>query len=274
VSPCSAWARPASSWPGATGCSSRDALAAGPGPLIGAYGPELARVHHEGFGDIARQAAALLLDALAAAGHTDGLVVDLGSGSGILTRLVTDAGFDGLGFDLSPDMVRLASAHAPAARFVEAAVLDADIPPCVAVAAVGEIVNYAFDPRTDLEHLAPLFRRVRESLQPGGVLLFDSAGPGRAGPTGRREGVVESDGWTIRSVAEEDEDRDGPRLVRRALLVTADGAHHDETHVLRLYRPAEVEALLAEAGFGDVRRLTHYRDFELPVGLTGFLARV
>lgn len=236
-----------------------------------AYGAELARAHHEGFGEMARQAAATLLDALGAAGYRRGVVVDLGSGSGILTRLVTDAGFEGLGYDLSADMVRLASAYAPAARFVQAAVLDADIPPCVAVAAVGEVVNYAFDPRTDLDHLGRLVRRIRASLRPGGILLFDVAGPGRAGPAGRREAVVEADGWAIRSVSEEDDGPAGPRLVRHIALVTADGTHRQETHVLRLYPPADVEAVLADAGFDDVRRLSHYGNLELAPGLTAFL---
>ena len=239
--------------------------------MTAAYGLELARAHHEGFGDLARGAAATLLDGLAEGDLTGGLLVDLGSGSGILARLVTDAGFDVLGFDISEDMVRLASTHAPAARFVRAPLLDADFPPCVAVTAVGEILNYAFDDRTDLDRLAGVFRRVRTSLAPGGVLLFDVAGPGRAGPTGRREASSDTSSWSIRSVAEEDPDK--ASLTRQITLVTADGAHHHETHVLRLYRPDDVEASLAAAGFDDVRRLDHYRDFGFPPGLTGFLAR-
>ena len=240
-------------------------------PPTAAYGPELARAHHEGFGDLARGAATTLLASLAQAGLTGGLVVELGSGSGILARLLTDARFDVLGFDISEDMVRLASTHAPAARFVRAPLLDADLPPCVAVAAVGEILNYAFDDRTDLGQLVGVFRRVRRSLRPGGVLLFDVAGPGRAGPTGRRQASSETPRWAIRSVAEEDVD--GAGLIRRITLVAADGVHHHETHVLRLYRPDDVEVALADAGFDDVRRLGRYHDFELPPGLTGFLAR-
>jgi SAM-dependent methyltransferase len=239
--------------------------------VTGAYGPELARAHHEGFGDMARHAASTLLDALERAGVGGGLVVDLGSGSGILARVVTEAGFEVLGFDISEDMVRLASTHAPDGRFVVAPLLDADIPPCVAVAAVGEVVNYAFDDRTDLDQLTSVFRRVRVSLAPGGVLLFDVAGPGRAGPTGRREAHSATDWWTIRSVAEEDSA--GASLVRQVTLVTADGVHHHETHVLRLYRPADIEAALAETGFHHVRRLSHYGDLALAPGLTGFLAR-
>lgn len=229
----------------------------------------MALAHHEGFGDLARQAAATLLGALAARGMEYGLVVDLGSGSGILARLLTDAGFDVLGYDISPAMVRLAAGHAPAARFVESHLLDADIPACVAVTAVGEVLNYAVDPRTDLDHLGTVVRRAAAALAPGGILLFDVAGPGRAGPTGRREMAMASDGWTIRSVAEEE--LATGTLVRDITLVDDEGPHH-ERHVLRLYRPDDVADALVAAGFTDVHRLGRYRDFEFPPGLTGFLA--
>ncbi len=253
------------------GTSSLPPAGASGGAVTVGYDTELARAHHEGFGQIAREAAATLLVGLADSGIVTGLVVDLGSGSGILARLVTDAGFEALGFDLSEAMVTLAAAHAPAARFVRAPVLDADLPACVAVTAIGEVFNYAFDPRTDLDHLGPLLRRIHQALEPGGLALFDVAGPGRCGPTGRRETVAESDGWKLRSVAEEDPD--GSTLVRHISLVAADGTHHEETHVLRLYRPDDVAEAVAGAGFGDVRRLDRYRRFELPAGLHGFLAR-
>ena len=208
-------------------------------------------------------------------GGTGGLVVDLGSGSGILARLLSAAGYQVLGFDVSEDMVRLATRTAPEARFVRAPLLDADIPPCVAVTAIGEVLNYSFDPRTGLDQLGPLFRRVAASLRPGGILLFDVAGPGRAGPSGRREHVARTDEWTVRSVAEEDEG--SATLVRTITTVSRDAdsgveRRSDECHVLRLYRPDDVVAALVTTGLGDVRRLSRYGDVDLPPGLTGFLA--
>jgi len=241
--------------------------------VTAAYGPDLARAHHDGFGDFARQAAVTLIRTLDQARVTGGLVVDLGSGSGILARLLTDAGYDVVGFDISDAMVRLASRHAPAAQFVRASLLDVEIPPCVAVSAIGEVLNYAFDPRSGLDRLPPLFRRVAASLTAGGVFVFDVAGPGRAGPTGRREHFADGDGWTIRSVAEEHPDE--ATLVREVTLVTRDGdtyRHGHERHVLRLYRPDDVEAALLAAGLADVRRLDRYGDLDFPPRLTGFLA--
>ncbi len=47
------------------------------------YGGDLARIHHAAFGDLAEQAAPRILSWLGAAGIRDGLVVDLGCGSGL-----------------------------------------------------------------------------------------------------------------------------------------------------------------------------------------------
>src|SRR5436190_7756662 len=99
------------------------------------YGPEQAGIHHERFGRLAARAADLLLRELASADLRTGTVVDLGCGSGILARRMTDAGYDVLGVDVSAAMLDIARAQAPKARFVEAPLLDAELPPAVAITA-------------------------------------------------------------------------------------------------------------------------------------------
>ena len=156
----------------------------GQGPPVtpgGAYGADLAAAHHESFGHIARGAAAETV--LAVGRAPGGLVVDLGSGSGILARLLTDAGFDVLGVDISPDMVSLAEAEAPAATFVCAPLLDVDLPRCVAVTAVGEVLNYDFDPRHGLGALDEVFARVAAALRTRGCVRLRRGRPG----TGRHD---------------------------------------------------------------------------------------
>ena len=72
------------------------------------YRNDLAYIHDAGFGQIARAAAPVLLDALRRQGTVRGLVVDLGCGSGILARDVVDAGYEVLGIDISQAMIALA----------------------------------------------------------------------------------------------------------------------------------------------------------------------
>ncbi len=236
------------------------------------YGTLLARIHHEGFGDVARAAAATLLDELRRAGHTDGRIVDLGCGSGILARIASEAGYEVLGVDLSEAMLELASRTAPRACFVRASILDVAIPPAVAVCAVGECFNYAFDARASLDAFDSRARAIHAALAPRGIFLLDLAGPGRVGATPTEQSFERGE-WTIRVRAEEDPaDR---TLTRRIALVPRGGSgavRQEETHVLRLYAPADVESALADAGFESVR-LDGYAGLSLGRGWSAYRAR-
>ena len=77
------------------------------------YGAEQAAIHHTTFGDLAADAATLIVDRLAATGLTAGRVTDLGCGSGILAAALLSAGYAVDGVDLSSDMIDLARTTAP-----------------------------------------------------------------------------------------------------------------------------------------------------------------
>jgi hypothetical protein len=69
-------------------------------PAVGLfYGRDLAYVH-DAFGYLARGGARTLLRLLSGADIRDGLVVDLGAGSGITARVLTGAGHQVLGVEL------------------------------------------------------------------------------------------------------------------------------------------------------------------------------
>ena len=135
------------------------------------YGPDQAAIHHESFGKLAAIAAEDALSLIAGAGFRRGTVVDLGCGSGILAGIVTQAGFEVVGVDISPAMIELARANAPNATFQVGPLLDFDLPRAVAVTGVGEALNYAADERAGIEELERLGRRVSDALEPGGVFL-------------------------------------------------------------------------------------------------------
>ena len=148
-----------------------------------AYGDDLAYVHDAGFGSLARSAAVVLLRALRESRRDRGLVVDLCCGSGLLARELSSAGYEVLGIDVSRALLALARERAPEGRFREESIFSAEIPACVAVAAIGECFNYLFDESNSREALLALLRRIHTALEPGGVLIFDAAGPGRvSGP--------------------------------------------------------------------------------------------
>jgi SAM-dependent methyltransferase len=223
-----------------------------------AYAQDLAYVHHEAFGMLARGAAPVILGALRRAGIRRGLVVDLGCGSGILARALTDAGYDVLGVDLSPDMLRIAARNAPMATFTRGSLLDVDIPPCVAVTAIGECFNYVFDPRNTPAALSRVFRRIHGALQPGGFLLCDVAGPGRVGQGQVRQALYDHDDWTL--YVRTEENRAGSQLTRDMVLFRRIGSRYrrsTEHHVQRLYPPATIATRLTGVGF-KVRRLRGY----------------
>jgi SAM-dependent methyltransferase len=216
------------------------------------YGQDLAFIHDEGFGQVARDAARLLVARLRPISHVRRpSVIDLGCGSGILARELVEAGCDVLGIDRSPAMLRIARRRAPGARFVRASVLDAKVPPCDAVAAIGEVFNYLFDPRSRTAvALWRVFHRVHDALRPGGIFVFDLAAPGRGGGLGKRQNNSEGKDWAILLETEEDAARSF--LTRRIVSFRRAGKLYrrsEEVHRLRLYHPAEVKRMLRRAGF-------------------------
>jgi SAM-dependent methyltransferase len=236
------------------------------------YGHDLAYVHDAAFGELARGAARTLLRQLQRAGIDRGLVVDLGAGSGITAAMLSDAGYDVLGVELSGDMVEIARCRAPAARFLQASLLDADLPAAVAVTAVGECLNYAADPRAGREQVAQLFARVHRALRPGGVFLLDVAEPGRERRTPQRA-WSEGPDWLL--CLEATEESDPPLLHRRITTFRQSPGgwrRSDELHTLRLYPHEDVRDDLTSAGFRSQLRAGYGRAWRFRRGHAGILA--
>jgi SAM-dependent methyltransferase len=238
-----------------------------------AYGDDLAYIHDVGYGDFARDAAPALLRRLRAGGLGGGLVVDLGCGSGIWAEALVSAGYDVLGVDLSPAMIALARARVPGGQFRVGSFVDAALPPCVAVTALGECFSFLVDGANTRRGLRGLFRRVHSALCPGGLLIFDAAGPGRVGRRGPRRTCAAGDDWAVLVSAEEDT---GRRLLTRSITsfrkVSGLYRRDHEVHRLRLFTRAELAGDLRGAGF-RVRHLAGYGPRRFPRGLFGFLAR-
>jgi len=204
------------------------------------YGPDLAHVHDVAFGGWAREAAPFVLARLREAEIEDGLVIDLGCGSGIWAAELLSAGYEVVGVDASAEMLALARSRAPDAELRQGSLHDVRLPPCAAITAIGECVNYFGPPSLEL-----LFRRAHAALEPDGLLVFDAAAPGRE-PQLRRRARHEGKGWVMG--LEVSEDREARTLSRRISLV-CDGRSSEEVHVLRLYDRDEVVEWLEAAAF-------------------------
>lgn len=240
---------------------------------LGAYREDLAYIHDAGYGALARDAAERLISELITSGHRNGTVVDLGSGSGILAGALVEAGYQVLGIDLSEAMVALARARAPNAEFRVGSFVSADLPASVAVTAIGEVVNYAFDPANGDAALADLLRRAYDALAPAGVVLFDLAGPERTPPGESHRTCATGTDWAVLvETAIEPATRALTRQITSFRKVGVLYRRDVEVHRLVLHEPAAVLERLREVGF-KAEILSRYGSVTLPRGVVAFLGR-
>jgi len=237
------------------------------------YKQDLAFIHDVGFGEFARRAAPGLLDILARNRIHNGLVVDLGCGTGLWAEQLIKRGYDVLGIDISEAMIELARRRAPGAEFRVASLFQAELPPCTAVTSLGECLSYLFDTGNNDRALKQLFRRVYKQLAPGGVFIFDVMEPGALGRATVTRSFAEGDGWV--TLVEKHEDRRQQTLTRRITTFRQVGDHYrraDETHRVRLFDGAALATELRRAGF-RVRRARRYGDYALLKARIAFIAR-
>lgn len=235
------------------------------------YQTDLAYIHDTGFTDFTRRSAPGLLGILRRHKIERGLVVDLGCGSGVWAETLISHGYEVLGIDSSPSMLRLARRRAPKARFTRASLFHARLPKCAAITAVGECLNYAFDRSANVK-LEDLFRRVHKALAPGGVFIFDIAEPGRVGPVPTQNFFLGSD-WAV--LVRNEGDRRRRLLTRHMTIFRRIGTsrrHTTEIHHQNLFQPSRIEAALKVSGFTVTRRLG-YGGLRLGKGRSVFIAR-
>ena len=134
------------------------------------YRADLARIHHLGFGFHADDCAPGILTLLEPVLERDGLVVELGCGSGLLTRYLVDAGHRVIATDASSAILDIARQYVGGAQEIRRLVLPDDpIPEADAIVAVGHVVSY-------LPDAAAIDRALVASaaaLRGGGVLVLN-----------------------------------------------------------------------------------------------------
>jgi SAM-dependent methyltransferase len=234
------------------------------------YRHDLALVHHLGFGFHADACAPGILSLLEPVGR-DRVVVELGCGSGLLTRHLVEAGHRVVATDASPAMLDLAREHAPGAEEFRQLVLPDDpIPAADAIVSVGHVLSYLPDEESVTRALAA----AAQALRPGGLLAIDLCDLewGRARKA-QAPKIWRSHHWALMT---EFSCPSPDRYVREmtTFVRNTDGTwrRDDETHDNVLVDTSRISSLLAEQGV-EVSVSSSFGDEELPVGLVAIVGR-
>jgi SAM-dependent methyltransferase len=223
------------------------------------YHQDLAELHNLYFSDFVEKAAPGAIAALRAQGVRSGVVLDLGCGGGQLSLRLLREGYQPVGVDVSPAMVRLARRRVPKAKFIRGSVAEIVLPPCSAAVAIGEVFNY-LPTRPSIRRA---FRNVFRSLRPGGILVFDIKQPLPGMGKKIRSAARWGDDWAV--FVEVAEDPRQQRLTRKILSFRKDGKRYrrqDEVHRQTILPAAEIAEMLAAVGFlVNVRK--GYKSFRL-----------
>jgi SAM-dependent methyltransferase len=235
------------------------------------YDEDLAYIHHAGFGELARAASVEILRLLERTPFAKELpVVELGCGSGILLAQLEERGYRTSGVDASAAMLRTASEGAPSAELRCASLYETELPPCAAVLAVGEGLNYVDSP-TSVPRVEELFSRIAGALRPGGLLIFDVMIEGRVATRSYRSWSEGSD-WAVLVEISLASASHLKRSITMFRLV--DGAYRrsHEDHYVYLFSRALLTGLLRKAGF-RVRTRLSYGQYRLGPGRIVFQCR-
>ena len=132
------------------------------------YKGDLALIHHRGFGFHADRTAPGILRLLEPV--RGGVVLEIGCGSGLLTRHLIDAGHTVIGSDASPAMLELARATlGPGTDLRRIALPDDPLPEADAIVSVGHPISYLSSADAIWRALAAM----AAVLRPGGLLAID-----------------------------------------------------------------------------------------------------
>lgn len=236
------------------------------------YNDDLAYIHDVGFRDYALRSMPRILEILGRNDISNGLIVDLGCGSGLSTEVLDRSGYEVLGIDISAAMIEIARARVPKAEFRIESLFTAEIPSCAAVISIGECLNYLFDSNSDAI-LDALFRCIYNALPVGGVFIFDAVVPGQV-PVGEIvKSFTEGQDWIV--LVEKQEDLAQQILARRIVTLRQVGDLYrrtDEVHRQRLFDATLLAEALSEVGF-QVEMMDRYGEYSLPPARVAFIAR-
>jgi len=188
-------------------------------------------------------------------GVAPALVLDLACGTGTLTCLMAEHGYEMIGTDASEDMLAEAAAKAgaltqePRPLFIRQAMDELDLYGTVGAAVCSlDGINYA---RPDA--LDEIFRRLRLFIEPTGVLIFDILPPARLRERDGQVFVDETEDvycvWRAEYDGEEDACRYGMDIFAEQNGLWS---RSFEEHIEYAHAPETLIRKLTAAGFGEI----------------------
>lgn len=184
-------------------------------------------------------------------GIRDGLVLELGCGTGNMTEILAGAGYDMIGIDISDDMLNIAlekkyeSGHD--ILYLNQDMRDFELYGTVrAVVSVCDSVNYILNE----EEVLKTFKLVNNYLDPGGIFIFDMITEKKFVNIGDSTIADNRDDasfiWENTYYKEEKINRYDLTIFEKS----EDGRYdrYDETHYQRVYDKEVIQKLLEEAG--------------------------
>jgi SAM-dependent methyltransferase len=211
------------------------------------YQRDLAYIQAVAFGTLAQGAAAEIVRRLKGSTVPVRRVIDVGCGAGPLAKALTDAGFEVTGIDTSAELLEIARANVPKARFIHASAYDAELRNYDAVCAVGESLTYHAEPAEADNRVSRFFQHVAEELPEGGMVIFDVIGLGEPSLAGRT--WKSGDDWAV--LVETVENQNQRTLIRNIETFRCVGDSYRrsrEVHTVRLFDVGRLRKQLASFG--------------------------
>lgn len=198
-----------------------------------------------------------IAEVLAEYGITDGLILDLGCGTGTLTELLSAKGYDMIGVDSSEDMLAEAIAKKPEnldILYLNQDITDFELYGTVRAAiSTCDSLNYLLED----DELLSAFKLINNYLEPNGVFIFDMNAPEKYTDVLADNVFAENrdDTSFIWENTFDDETSINEYALTLFILDEESGLYEksEEFHYQRAYTRDEIRNLLNEAGLEIVK---------------------
>lgn len=183
-------------------------------------------------------------------------VVDLACGTGNITHMLAEKGYDMIGIDKSVDMLSQAQAKGSGILFLCQDMRELDLYGTVdAVICTCDCLNYILD-EAELE---AVFKRIKMFLNPEGVFIFDMNSPYKYNEMlGKKSFAGEAEGESY--IWHNDYDPETGINKYTVIFSPKEGIPFEEVHYQRSYPVEIIYSLLKKSGFYRIEMKDGYTD--------------